>query len=910
MRLPILVSPRRLVVGLSTVIDLEPAEDSPCGFSSKGKAARAELRLFGLVDALDTEHDTYAHAVAYRIVRPDGTALEDAPRLSKGSLPAVRAAGYDVVCSSIWIDLDLKDLFPGSGDKLPWTDLTDAQREEVDARIESARTRLVDRGYPWLGFYATKNGLRFVHGLAVDVQAGPGYEGLLARIRAAYHLADLPIDDSCKDWTRLFALPRVVRDDDIETWSQEWLFVEGFDLDDDACYVIPSDEDLEPMPESAIVDVPRVADGTPRPDPDSARGLVEFYDEKAKSWRLSEAAKKAKRHLKEAACFGWLFESAALSERGGRHTALTSALGEIIAGLHGFPWASIEFVYGLVLEPLSRFGEDDDWEGKAWEMIGSFWHGEDVKKAQRKAELALAQPAPRTVGEDSIAGPDAPKSTPLETFLTGVRKWFPTPGLSDETLVEALRSGRYGLLQDSLRDRFHVLLPSGFYDDHACNSSALASVIQQRGMDWLIPIEGTHDDGRGNLTRVPLKASAIAQRSARVYTGEEIRLDHRGSYLDLDTEKRDVFVAVPFRLRDDIEPRFDEDIYEAWVRMVGDRADEALRAIGMLLLFQHGPTAAVLLWGEKNSGKSLLAESLAECISTRMLVDARALVDNFNSEMTQSPIIHFEETADRGTKGIDAAGALRKVITASRTRVEPKGRDAVRMQGVHRVLMTANSTDILTRLVGDQARGSADWAAVAERVIEFEVDPTASEWFTARNKDWRMTRDWIGDRRRIGKYAQFWFWVIRELIEWEGERPKKLGSRLLMEGNAAGRLIQTVSMDAGAVPEVACAINRLLANRTKPAAVIEDGKVWVLRGAVIDEAASAGADRHEARHSLDSLFGRDQDGDRRTFAGTRARWRWIEAKRLLFIIEQHEAPNRQFEVPAEVKVAKDLKGIK
>lgn len=874
--LPVFLAPGPTLRGLVTV------DDGLEGRGRDGNPVKPLMILRDLASLFEEDETDDAHVVAYCVYQ-DGEPVERQPRLNKDVLAALRAEGLEVMCHTVWIDLDLKDMVGEKG-KVKWTDLTDSQAGQVWSQVEEAHERLTAKHMAWTASYTTSGGLRFVHALALPVHAGEGYEALLARFHAAYQLAGLPVDEACRDWTRLYRAPRVTRDGQL-TVGQDW-FSFRTDFDDDTTYYVPRESDLEPPEDSPVVATVRTH--RERPDPEEARELFEFLNPSNNQWQLTVAGKKAKAALKEAQAFDVIFNHLPIAREGRRHDMLTKTIGEVVGYLHGEDWASPELVYALLYEPAGRLGEDEDWVGKVWEMATTFWDRETARKATRAAEIA-----------ERVQEAEAVRETERERFLRGVRDWLPAlQGLPDEDAIEFVRANRYGIAMDARRDLFHVLLPSGYYDDHVCGATALPKVIEQRGMNWLVPTEEARDDGRGNILYVPVKTDRLIQRHARVYTAEEIRLDRRASYIQQDPQNRDVFVDVPFALRDDVQPELVQPIYDFWLAAAGgdkDRRDEMLAAMGCLLLFQYGPTAAVLLWGEASAGKSVTALSLAECLTTRRVADGASLVDNFNDSLRKSPIIHIEEAADRGNKGIDAAAALRRIITAPYLAIEQKGRDKVTMQGVHRVLMTANSKDIIQRMMGNQARTSSDWRAIGERLAEFHVDDGATRWFETHNRGWVETRRWIGTHGRTGLYARFWFWVIRNLIQWDAGRPEMRGRRLLYEGNCASMTIRHLEANAGGVPAVACALNRLMGEAGKPKVVNQGGKVYLTTQAVLQDACEHGKVRMtEARDALESLLDNDQPTDRLTINGHQARWRVIDARRLLGIIEQHTIPHRSF----------------
>ena len=874
--LPVFLAPGPTLRGLVT---LDETANDLSGTGRDGDKVKPLMVLRDLPSLFEEDETTDAHVVAY-VTLKDGEPVERQPRLNKEILGSLRAAGYEVMCFTVWIDLDLKDIFKKT-EKVKWVDLNEAQTSQVWTLIEEAHVRLTAKEMPWTASYTTSGGMRFVHALALPVHAGEPYEALLRRFHIAYGLAGLPVDEACSDWTRLYRAPRVRRDDH-DTAIQPW-FSCRTDFDDDTTFYVPRDSDL--LPAKEVHAVTPVRTDRDRPDPEQARALVEILNPANNRWQYTALGKRAKEALKDTPSYDVIFNRLPIAREGRRHDTLTRIVGEVVGLLHGIEDISPELVYGLLYDAAGRLGEDEDWPGKVWEMACTFWDKESTRKAQKAVEIA-----------EKVKEQEQVKETERQRFLRGVRDWLPAiQGMDDEEAIEFVKANRYGIAMDAVRDRFHILLPTGYYDDHVCSSTALSKLIEQRGMQWLVPTEEARDDGRGNISYVPVRVERLVQQHARVYTASEIKLDKRASYMHTDFHGRDIYVDVPFALREDVSPELIQPIYEMWLAAAGGdkfRRDEMLAALGSLLLFQYGPTAAVLLWGEASAGKSVTATGLAECLTTRRLADGASLVDNFNDSLRQSPIIHIEEAADRGSKGIDGAAALRRIITASHISIEQKGKDKVWMQGVHRVLMTANSKDIVQRLMGATARTSADWRAIGERLAEFRIDDQATKWFEENNRGWVETRRWIGTHGRTGLYAKFWFWVIKNLLDWEGGRPKMRGRRLLYEGNCASSTIQRLEANAGAVPDVLHAINRLLSDSPRGKIALRDGKVWFTTRTVLAEAVEEGRARYsEARDALESLLDSKQPEDRETIHGVQARWKCIDAARLAGMIEQHLIPN-------------------
>ena len=868
----VLVAPGPHLRGLATLHELTPAGIT--GTAKDGGAPKDCLRLRTLEELPGLAPRTDEHLVTY-FIEAEGVALERAPRLLKEALPQIRAAGGRVLHEVVAVDHDLKDLHNVRG-KLPWSDLTPALVEATWTRVHEAAFRLQDVGLGWSMFYATKNGFRTLHRLALPVPP-EGYEVLVQRLLAAYRVVGLAPDPACKDWTRLFRCPNATREDSL-TWQESYYCLE------------PSFPEQLNIPEEvelteAAPPVVRVAVDRPRadrPDPEAARSYVEVQDPTNNQWRLTDAAKKAKRELREAGCFSAIFDHTPLAHEGDRHNSLLRAVGEVIARLHGFPWATLQLCYGLLLPVADALGDDEAWAGKAWEMLTNFWHKEDAKKATQAAQV-----------EQKVALVEAVKLTAAQRLLVGVRQWrTDLVGMPDEQALKAVLDERLALLQDRRRDLFYVMTPDGFYDTDPCVLSALPRVIENKGLTWLVPTQFPKTDERGETTFVEARPDFIARGFATEFARQEIRFDQFGTYLGRDEHGNNLLCHVPFRLRTDIPAVRVPEIDGLWQLAFRDRYDDFCRAIGALLAWDFGPTAAVCVVGPPNSGKSLISLGLADCVSTGRVAPSRALVDNFNAPMLWSPIIVVEEGADRGSKGIDGADALRRIVTGAPVSVEKKGMDPMPMDGVHRIFISSNSYDVLTRLLGDRARASYDWNAVSERVVTFDVHPDAAEFFV-KGGGREATVGWIGGRgKQPGLYAQQLMWAYKNCLPWEDGKPKWNG-RLIVSGRQDSKQFGDLESGAGATPEIAVAINRMIGTQH---VILSDGKVHLTTQAVVDNAHEfSRMPRGALKEALTALLDQDQPSERLTVAGKQGWWKVIDARRLCRIIIKHTNPHRAFE---------------
>jgi len=150
-------------------------------------------RVMPLIEALTAEHHTDAHIqliVAVPIADPPRQ-----PRLKKESISLLAAQGYSVLVTTLFADFDGPD-----------HKATDEWRASFDATVSVLPVGLNDPIS-----YHTRGGARLVYPLSRPITPEQ-YERLVPQVLADLTLAGLEPDPACKDYTRLFRLPFVNRD--------------------------------------------------------------------------------------------------------------------------------------------------------------------------------------------------------------------------------------------------------------------------------------------------------------------------------------------------------------------------------------------------------------------------------------------------------------------------------------------------------------------------------------------------------------------------------------------------------------------------------------------------------------------------------------------------------------------------
>lgn len=671
------------VATCATLRGLVTVDDGLNGRGRDGEPVKPLLVVCDLADLFEQDETSDAHVVTY-VVTKNGEPVEHQPRLNKEVLPALRAQGFEVLCHSVFIDVDLKDMV-GRKPKVKWTDLSPAETENVWNVVELAHAHLAAKGMAWTAYYTTQSGLRFVHALALPVPAGDGYEALLARFHAAYKIAGLPADGSCKDWTRLYRAPRVTKEDGTETWAAPW-YSETHDFDDDTTYYAPSDDDLVPPEATTVVPVVRV--DRARPAPEQARELVETLNNKGE-WVMTDAGRAAKNALRDSAAFDIIYNRLPIGREGKRHAMLTKVVGTVVDTLHGLHDMTPEMVYALLYDAAGRLGEDEDWLGKVWEMATTFWDRDTAKKAQQTPTGPTIPADPGTLPEPS--GMNA-------------AEWL------------AFFNSRHAIVRD-FGGKCRVI---GWRNEH--------------GRDVLY--HQSFEDVRKGYSNRRVRISTVKdgedQAAVKYHEAGKWWLEQR------DRRQFERVVYAPGRERE-----FDGclNLWKGWgvepaagdwslmqrhvleVLAAGDQqhADYILRWAAWAVQ-NPGRVAEVALVfrGGEGTGKGTFARAMKDLFGQHgvHVTSGPELTGRFNSHMRDCSLLFADEAV--APEDRDAVGRLKAMVTEPTIRVEPKGVDSQEVPNCLHVIMASNERWVVPAGEGDR------------RFVVFDVSEARKEdraWF-------------------------------------------------------------------------------------------------------------------------------------------------------------------------------------
>lgn len=156
------------------------------------RGVRAYFGVCDLHDALSATYGTDAHLVTYVLTR-DGEPVDPHPRINKSALSWLDGEGFEVSAGVLMADVDN----PGHA---AWT----------PDMLSGFRSRWLTDPAPGAGVYLTAHGYRLVQPLDEPVSVA-----IVERYIAAWHAelrsAGIEPDSHCRDWTRLYRLPNVLR---------------------------------------------------------------------------------------------------------------------------------------------------------------------------------------------------------------------------------------------------------------------------------------------------------------------------------------------------------------------------------------------------------------------------------------------------------------------------------------------------------------------------------------------------------------------------------------------------------------------------------------------------------------------------------------------------------------------------
>jgi hypothetical protein len=697
------------------------------------------MNIVTLKDAMDTHHPADTHFTLYTL---KGLENEGWPRLSKQALSSFDEL-VPVTMSLLAFDWDC----PGHAE---WTTELYADFFEKLYTIEGHLAN-------WRYCYTTLHGARIIYTLStpIPVKAGEQY---IATLFNLFHEAGIDVDPSCKDWTRLFRCPRVVRD--------------GKDSSKDPFFEVHEQDatlDLSTIKKSPTKIIPTLKHF------DASRVGQPAHDEIDKylkvrvgnNYNQSDFYKDAKRELKKLRCHDALFKSdVPLASTGDRNDSIMTALGSVIPIIiRQIRYATPEHVYALFHGPVSGFEQDQDWFAHLWNAVMSIWPVEVAKHNLAQEEKAHQET--RALGTK-------------EAILEGIKKWCPHVQLSNEDGSEMDFVDRH-LIAALAPNNYFLMGKEGCYESFPITSPQIIMRIRTTFLDTIIP---TRKPGQyGELQ--DLNSTEIINRHGTVIREAEYvpQLESDGYIEDMDG-KNPVLKLPMYRRNLNLEPTYNAEVDEWLAHFYGRHYARGTDWIANALAFEEGPICALSITAPPGIGKTLLIEGLSECLEQPMFATSREMTSQYNSILSRTPFLNINEEWPKVT-GISAQEKFKNIVSGDKIPSEEKYCKGVYISNPIRAILTANNHDIIRTLL-DKDMSADDREAVGQRLMHFDLDGAAASWLAERGGNaftGRTGSRWIA---RPGDPSQF---IVAKhfLWLWKNRLKSDLGfvGRFLVEGNCA-----------------------------------------------------------------------------------------------------------------------------
>jgi len=728
-----------------------------------------------LSEAISRSWDEDAHLVMY-------AAYDDAGdpaylRINKRKSTFVgdlMATGGAVRCSVIVLDHDLPKGERAQSEYGRPCECRECRKKMEDGGLpkgtwtEEGLGRFVQfLGQPDLGFsrptywYVTQHGSRFLYLLTEPVSHADA-EGLMLGVMRDALAAGIELDIACKDFTRFYRLPRVLRDGQRTEEHPLFLSLEFGDLLDPATIVPGEASGLD----DSFAAVTNYSGDLPTPD----EGHELMWDVSPKTGRevRGKWAKTARQYLTGRDSHAYCFENRVIDEAdffegkrfAGSNDALVRLIGQITGQLARQEGASPEGIYALLFDAVDQMEptpKHPDWHAVAWDIICRMYSNEmgQIEAENQEREVSLAEA--EEVREDLIAM---------------YRSQSPGAVPDDESEAQAWLRER---MIASTGSKHHIMMRDGTYSVCAFGDSMLIPAIRDLAMEDVIE---THEL-RGKVWQQRAPRSILNDHAIPISRVVCSSAEHVASITG-DPGYRTLTIPV-HGLNPHLVPCYSEDV-DTWLRhFFGEQYDRGIEWLAHSLDVRRS-ICALNLYGASGAGKDMLVAGIAECFRYASATDGNKVFARFNDCILDSPVIHFNEGVPTGNlpgcNTIDQT--FRALVSGGDIAVEGKGDRVFNAQVYPRIVFTSNDRDIMRSIIGHRDLSDDDIRAIEIRLLSVEVGPAATRWLTDRG-NYRFTAAWIrGDVP--SRYV-----VARHILHLYANRSDPRGSgRLLVEGDVGG----------------------------------------------------------------------------------------------------------------------------
>ena len=643
--------------------------------------------VLNLAEALEYQYDRDAHFASYFFP-------------GKDSSPRAKKTLYEgLMAESLCFDID-------NPEHAEWED--EEEIFETLAHLQELPGYLGN----WTWFYTTLHGYRLIFELDRQVTVHE-HEKLLCGMAAQLIKNGVPVDTDTLQWTRLYRLPDVQREDVEGSSEEQWWFVlapgdEGKPLPPDT---LPKGRVKGSIakPGAAEEILKRVGSTWAMPDPGEYTHLLEADNGSPTVW-----ARATKRQLRGDESFPYLYEHADLHP-GSRDTSLVRFIGQVMARTLPVQGTTPHHIFAL-FEPLLDSLETDaadpyEWHKQAWRKILYVWENEGHRIADEVTKASLQ------VFDDQEAWKVYQEIHDVEL----------SPLDEDDQTAEGALSRRAVVLSGT---RFHFLRPDLSYTARGYPQRLLINGMLRSGTTQFFPVKYTTADGK----TVNVQENTILRDAAIVADG------HRFSALDgvptgSAVLKKGHLVQDPFE-RVECKPHYSESFDEFLHVAFGDQVQAMKTWLALAPAWDEYPVPALSLKGSPGTGKSLLAKILGRLEEGRETAPGSCLYSKWNDQLIRSPFVVAEEGWGSVTKPeLQALGEnFRSLPTGMQTEVRGKWISACSVEAYFRVVLTANSYESISKIT-QSVRRQGDRDALNERFLCLEMSEDSRAWLLKNNPD-------------------------------------------------------------------------------------------------------------------------------------------------------------------------------
>jgi len=721
-----------------------------------------------LDEALTREWGTDAHFVTY--VADDGEGNEMYARINKGAfVQQLEQAGGNVEVRALVFDHDLPRT--EDGEKREWSaDSLDSFLGELEEVVGNSYLEPT-------AWYTTLHGSRFVYELTEPVTPLEA-EAMMLGAMAEFRKAGIELDDACKDWTRLFRLPNVDREEYGRYTSK---LLKGGPL------LNPENVPRGVVEQAELSgEVDQYAGEMPSPDE-----VVEILNPMGDNGRRgkSELLKRAKIMLQGRESEGIVFEHKPIV-RGDTNwnNQVLRNVSSVVGMMSEEACTSPEGIYALLhgaIEQLQdaemRGANQTDWFAVSWDLICRMWAKEDAKLAARRLEHEKKQMHADVQREEMIEKLREARPDDVPTDTQEAVEWFA------RRMIGSNGSQHY------------VMRPDQSYNVNPCSDALLIAMIRDLDMEDIIPV-------------TEVVGKSLKNRSAR-----DLLADHAMPIVDIEASVRTdiAFIDgqpgyrklhVPVHsLNPKLTPVYDQRIAEWLEALGGDKAELLVEWLAHALDVKRA-ICALNLYGAPGTGKGMLAQGLAECFESMRPNDHKAL-GQWNNGLLENPVVNCDEGVPTITSGesLSLDQAFRSLVTGGNVTIRKMRTDPFSAQIFPRILFTSNDRDIIRSIVGNRDLTDEDTQAIELRLLSIEVSDRAQRLLTSKG-NYDYTRGWVtGEKGSQLTLANHLYFLYQNR-----EKSQSSSGRLLVEGEVSTQLVKDMRLTTRGAENVLIALVKLI----------------------------------------------------------------------------------------------------